>query len=431
MSIRFYSFLSRVRRERGAYFLLFAGISLVFLALLGLAVDTVKLQRDKLTLQRAVDSSAVAATNLLEKQLISDIQVAADRLVRDNLKRSGIPDANVLSVVVTPITPPPSPLPRQIQVSATIRSDLYLLNLLPFIKQDTTITADATAKNVKRTVALVLDVSGSMGGAKFTAMKAAAIQFVNLFGGDDRLAVISFHANANVDFSMALGPFPTVPGIINGLTLGGVTNTGEAISLAIQELNSSVNNDLTPQDMAAVVIITDGAPHGQNGDPTPPGISAPCLTALGGNTIPGRERARYIYAAQQSDLSRGDAVGNVATGLFPRIFTLGIGTTGTPNPAALCTGALGTNTNYPPTDPYQCYNDPNAIIKNHLLARVANDQLLLGGIPPYPDFPTACVPTGASIATQPQGQFFPITALSQLDTVLQAIGQSIRTKLDE
>jgi Ca-activated chloride channel family protein len=116
----------------------------------------------------------------------------------------------------------------------------------------------------RATVILVLDVSGSMIASDVSPTRLAAAQegarnFANALPDGVQLGLEAFSSQAQVLVSPTTDR-STVIGAIDGLSAGGGTATGAALSLAlstIAALPPSANGKPAP---AAIVLMSDGAP---------------------------------------------------------------------------------------------------------------------------------------------------------------------------
>ncbi|MBX7138315.1 MAG: VWA domain-containing protein [Oligoflexia bacterium] len=438
--------------ERGTFLVIMAGSFLVFLAILGFAIDVAKIQATQLRVQRAVDASAVAATYLIEDNDRINIQNTAEKILRDNLHATGITDSEIPALTVeilpplsaNPLDPPPAV--RRLKISAQVNSPTILFSIIPGFQDSGVVYAAAESTDKRVAAVLTLDVSGSMLDVvpcgtlpgptcrKIDHLKVAAKAFVDLFGPQDRLALVTFSGTANVAYPMTKNPDKqALENAIDGLTAIGYTGAYQGLLTARGEMNSAVNNDLTPTDSKSIVFVSDGAPYGDNGAPTSapavPPVPTGCLN-LSGNSTFNRDiysKRRYIGAIAQADLARDENTVVHAIGLGP------LGTlTG-----SVCPDPAGTSTfsSYQQSDPFQCSGFDD-IVKTFFLARLTNDQAALVGnpygspaIPPNPDFPTSCVATNAAIASKPQGRFYQTANASDLTALLLAIGRGIRARL--
>lgn len=103
---------------------------------------------------------------------------------------------------------------------------------------------------------MVLDVSGSMAGAKITGMRSAAAQFVEQLANDDQLTLISFSTNINtlITAQRIETIRTTASSTIRGLQAGGNTALYDAVAAgqdAIKKTNS-------PRRTNIIVFLTDG-----------------------------------------------------------------------------------------------------------------------------------------------------------------------------
>ena len=106
-------------------------------------------------------------------------------------------------------------------------------------------------------IALVLDTSGSMKGARIDNAKAGAEQLVQMLGAGDRLSVVPF--NTGVTWALTDAPVasqkPAADAAINSLFAGGDTALYDAVAAAYDH---QANADLDGSAITAVVVLTDG-----------------------------------------------------------------------------------------------------------------------------------------------------------------------------
>ncbi len=109
-------------------------------------------------------------------------------------------------------------------------------------------------------IVLVLDVSGSMIGAKLDAAKAAATAFLAAIDVvEARTALVAFNQDATLEVPLTSNPAAVVAAVA-GLQAGGGTDIARALTAARQELTGPRRR---PQANAVVVLLTDGGSDAQ------------------------------------------------------------------------------------------------------------------------------------------------------------------------
>lgn len=118
-----------------------------------------------------------------------------------------------------------------------------------------------TVATGSRDVALVLDVSGSMGGDPIAKMKEAASEFVNVaIDGDANVGVVAYDDEAQVLQGLSDSSSRLVSAI-TGLEIGGSTNMEDGLIKGEQALGTS------DAERRIIVLMSDGAPNkGKTGD---------------------------------------------------------------------------------------------------------------------------------------------------------------------
>lgn len=132
---------------------------------------------------------------------------------------------------------------------APSRNDGYvLITLTPPIR---------TGRSLPRDVTFVLDVSGSMSGAKIEQARAAGRQLLNTLGRDDRFRLIAFASDVD-EFRSEWSPASPADRReavewLNSLNAAGGTNIGGALERALETAASR-------DRLGLVLFLTDGAP---------------------------------------------------------------------------------------------------------------------------------------------------------------------------
>lgn len=107
-------------------------------------------------------------------------------------------------------------------------------------------------------VSLVIDKSGSMGGARIAAAKAAAVQFVQQMELNDILALVTFDSSAYVNRPLTMLSNETVRqqfiDSINAISAGGGTNIAAGLSTGNQQLAGAAGSGAS----RAILLLTDG-----------------------------------------------------------------------------------------------------------------------------------------------------------------------------
>ena len=120
-------------------------------------------------------------------------------------------------------------------------------------------------------VVLVIDVSGSMAATdvsptRLDAAKSAAATLIDQLPGGDRIALISFDTRATVRQGLT-NDRGTVKAALSSLVPGSGTALGNALSLALDQLNAPARTASGARERSAmIVVLTDGVSN-QGSDP--------------------------------------------------------------------------------------------------------------------------------------------------------------------
>ena len=183
--------LRQFRRDEGGALIVFALLLFVLMVMkAGLAVDLMRYENTRVRLQNAFDRSTLAAAALSQKQ---------DRaaVVRDYMTKAGLAD-QLASVSVT--------TGQNATTVATIgRADTEPMFLYKPGIRDLDALSRSTAEQsiTDLEIALVLDISGSMSGAKIASLKVAARTFVDKIMASDpdhraSITIVPYNAQVNI-----------------------------------------------------------------------------------------------------------------------------------------------------------------------------------------------------------------------------------------
>lgn len=187
-----------VADRRGNVAMLVALGAFAMLGLVGVALDFSRALTVRHSLQNALDSASLAAAELQSRggASMSDLQRAAQAML----------DANI--TVAVPHTCADPVLTRdaaagRVSLRMACETPTTLSALLGFAKLDVAATSTAEYARAKLDVALMLDITGSMSGAKIADLKDAAKLFVDTVvdpagrSEDVRVALAPFAASVN------------------------------------------------------------------------------------------------------------------------------------------------------------------------------------------------------------------------------------------
>ena len=112
-----------------------------------------------------------------------------------------------------------------------------------------------TGQQQELEVALVSDVSGSMGGSALSSLKTAATSFVDNLSSPDEAAAISFNSGATTDQELTTD-YQAVKDAIDDYSSGGGTSIAAGIDEGADELLNGTN--ATPGASKVMILLSDG-----------------------------------------------------------------------------------------------------------------------------------------------------------------------------
>jgi predicted ribosomally synthesized peptide with SipW-like signal peptide len=112
-----------------------------------------------------------------------------------------------------------------------------------------------TGQQQELEVALISDVSGSMGGSPIAALKTAANNFVDNLSSPDEAAAISFATSASTDQELTTN-YQAVKSAINNYSAGGGTSIAAGVNEGADELLNGTN--ATAGASKVMILLSDG-----------------------------------------------------------------------------------------------------------------------------------------------------------------------------
>jgi len=196
------------RTESGAitYFALVLFLSMVMMG--GLAVDLMKYEQTRTTLQHTLDRSTLAAASLTQ-------DLNPESVVRDYFDAAGILETLTRVEVTHGLNF------RHVIADAESDTGPLFLHMMGIDELNAFGTSAAEQRISNVEIVLVLDVSGSMSGSRLANMKAAASEFVDTLMKNDTenrfsVAIVPYNAQVNLG--------ATLRGKYNATHLHNVTN---------------------------------------------------------------------------------------------------------------------------------------------------------------------------------------------------------------
>lgn len=115
--------------------------------------------------------------------------------------------------------------------------------------------SSSSCGKVPADIVIIIDRSGSMAGSKFTEAKSAAKKFVDVVSADsvNRVALVSFHGTANLDYAFTTN-YAAVKTKIDTL----VTGSGTCHECAVLRANQEIAANGRANVKKVVVLLTDG-----------------------------------------------------------------------------------------------------------------------------------------------------------------------------
>lgn len=211
-------------RNQSGNVAIMAGIMIVLLfGLGGAAVDFIRFTTLRAELQSASDSAVLAAASLTNGN--SPTVVASDYFDANfQAERFGLDNTQVS---FNPVILENSQFVRTISSTATATLPTKFVRILglfggnAFTHFDITVNSQATEQEQNLEISLVLDVSGSMNGAKIIDLRTASDNFINQILDDSEpghtsFNVIPFSSNVNIDsiFDTYADPALLVPPVV-------------------------------------------------------------------------------------------------------------------------------------------------------------------------------------------------------------------------
>ncbi len=231
---------------RGNVAIIFALALLPIAILVGGSVDLSRMRVERTKLQSATDAAVLAAAIMPAASTNAQIQVAIDNFLTANYDGEG--------------TLTPAQVVRNgsaVQVQSRSNVPMIFAAMLGANTRPVTAQASAERGGVNVEVALVLDITGSMGGSKLTDLKAAA---------NDLIATVVQDVQTPYYSKVAIVPYSNAVNVgANAAQLRGSVTPGKTLTNATWATGAT--KTITGATKARPVVVTTSNGHGfQNGD---------------------------------------------------------------------------------------------------------------------------------------------------------------------
>lgn len=238
---RLHAALRRFTKDEGGSLIIFALVLFLLMAMMGgVALDVMKREARQTALMNTLDRATLAAAALSQ-------DLDPESVVRDYVEKSG------LGVDLQEINVVQSVNGRSVSARGVVDSNPLFLHLIGIDKFDAIGGSGAEQRITNVEIVLVLDVSGSMSGAKIANLRTAASEFVEtVLAGDtdNRVSVTIVPYNAQVNLG------PVLRAKYNAVNQHGVANVN-CLELQSALYSAPGISRTTPIPMAAFADVTN------------------------------------------------------------------------------------------------------------------------------------------------------------------------------
>ena len=299
------------RRGRRGIVLLTAAamVFLILLPVIGLSVDVGVLYLVQVRLAAASDAASLAGARALARGIDDSAQRTNAENTGDAYFLANFPPGYFGTTNLYGHSAAATDSTYMRSITTTSHVDVPFLFLRMVGRDHIRLTASAKATRRDVNIMIVMDRSGSLAGVNCTALKAAAVNFVNKFAeGRDYLGLITFATSSRVDVGLTMTFKTTVTSTLNSVTCTGATNSAQALWEAYVELAGMAQAGA----LNVIVFFTDGLPTAVT-ETFPILTTSPCtplhaaLPLVGVITLASSAQGLYTWAAlaqpQASDIA--------------------------------------------------------------------------------------------------------------------------------
>ena len=247
--------------QKGAYFLMSAIVLSVMVGFAALGVEIGRWYDIQAEISKSIDGAAFAGAKNVNNPLFPNAAALQDFVEQ-------VANANFPPGLLGTDTPTFT-ANLDAQGKVTVNGNVHSLNSMSTVFDTgatmTALDAVGSAKLRKAEVVLVLDVSGSMGGAPIADLIDGATTFVHNFESfqqNHKFALLTFGSGVETPYPLATNFVDPMTFAISGLAASGFTNTEDALTQALNigwepgQL-ALPGNERTRQ---AVILFSDGNP---------------------------------------------------------------------------------------------------------------------------------------------------------------------------
>ncbi|MBE0554966.1 MAG: TadE/TadG family protein [Rhodobacteraceae bacterium] len=183
--------LRRFRKDEDGTLIVFALVLFLLMVMIGgIAVDVMRYEQKRTALQNTLDRATLAAASL-------DQKLDAETVARDYVTKAGMADQLEDVSVVAELNG------KMVRATGRVDTNPFFMHLIGINEFDATAASAAEQRITNVEIVLVLDVSGSMSGAKIASLRDSASEFVDsvLSADPERrisIAVVPYNAQVNL-----------------------------------------------------------------------------------------------------------------------------------------------------------------------------------------------------------------------------------------
>ncbi len=271
-----------IREQRGSYFAMSALVLFVMFGFAALGVEAARWYAVQGELAKSIDGAAFAGAANVNNPNIADLNLFVEQVAQANFG-DGLLGTDTAQFVVTPDGL------GKITVSGSTNALNSLAKGFDPALDKTYVATSGSAKLRNAEIAMVLDVSGSMGGNPLTNLKDGSKQFVQNFSDQEnnsKFAMITFASGVQKPFDLDYGYVNPLESAINGLNAVGATNAEDGLAQA-NALAWADQSALPPNERGkqVVVFFSDGNPTAFRGQFKYKNQDYDGVAAIAGNNV--------------------------------------------------------------------------------------------------------------------------------------------------